>query len=175
MPGEHIELKPVTRITTGAIGQPGKRVFFLQAEKSPDVVTIVVEKQQVASLALGMGEFIRELQQRFPDLDEATDRYSEREMQLRQPVDPLFRAGQMGLGYDQDSDMLVLVVQEIVPEGAEVEQASVVRLWATRSQMLALGRYGAQVVGQGRPICGSCGQPIDPEGHFCPRRNGHRH
>jgi len=31
------------------------------------------------------------------------------------------------------------------------------------------------VAGQGRPICGNCGEPIDPEGHFCPKRNGHKH
>ena len=31
-----------------------------------------------------------------------------------------------------------------------------------------------EVVAAGRPTCAMCGEPIDPEGHFCPRRNGHR-
>jgi uncharacterized repeat protein (TIGR03847 family) len=49
----------------------------------------------------------------------------------------------------------------------------VVRFWATRDQMAAMGLHVRQVAGQGRPICPLCGQPMDPEGHFCPRQNGH--
>jgi hypothetical protein len=41
--------------------------------------------------------------------------------------------------------------------------------------MRALGQYGLTLIKQGRPICGHCGQPIDPEGHFCPKRNGHKY
>jgi uncharacterized repeat protein (TIGR03847 family) len=29
------------------------------------------------------------------------------------------------------------------------------------------------VVGAGRPPCPLCGQPLDPQGHICPRRNGY--
>jgi uncharacterized repeat protein (TIGR03847 family) len=49
----------------------------------------------------------------------------------------------------------------------------VARLWAGLPQMRALSRAAQEVVSQGRPICPLCGQPIDPEGHFCPRSNGH--
>jgi uncharacterized repeat protein (TIGR03847 family) len=49
-----------------------------------------------------------------------------------------------------------------------------VRFWATRDQMLALARHGAQVCSQGRPTCRYCDQPIDPEGHVCSAMNGHR-
>ena len=30
-----------------------------------------------------------------------------------------------------------------------------------------------RVLGSGRPPCPLCGQPLDPQGHLCPRRNGH--
>ena len=175
MPGEQIELKPVSHITTGAVGQPGKRVFYLQARKGLESVTLIVEKQQVESLAVGVDQFLTELEKRFPDLPQANGEYSDFEMQLEVPLDPLFRVGQMGLGYDEEGDLLVLVAQELVPEGGDPAEASVVRLWATRSQLLALGRHGADVSQHGRPLCGNCGQPIDPEGHFCPKRNGHKH
>jgi uncharacterized repeat protein (TIGR03847 family) len=49
-----------------------------------------------------------------------------------------------------------------------------VRMWATREQMYALARRGEREVAGGRPTCSMCGQPIEPEGHFCPRSNGHR-
>ena len=48
-----------------------------------------------------------------------------------------------------------------------------IRLLATREQMLALSRHATVVVDRGRPTCQFCGNPIDPEGHACPAMNGH--
>ena len=175
MAGTLIEINPVTRITTGYIGQPGQRVFYLQAQKGREVVTLLIEKQQVEALAHGIEQFLQELQEKFPSLEEASADYVSSAMTLQVPVDPAFRIGQLGLGYDQDRDLLVLVAQEVVPEGRQAEDASVARFFATRAQMRALSHYGLELVKQGRPICGNCGQPMDAEGHFCPRSNGHAH
>lgn len=175
MAGTLFEVNPVRTITTGFIGQPGRRVFYLQAQGTTDVVTVIVEKQQVEALATGIEQFLVELLEKFPDLPEASADYVSSAMQLKVPVDPAFRVGQLGLGYDQDRDLLVLVAQEVVAEGRDPEEASTARFFATRSQMRALGAYGRLLVKQGRPTCGNCGQPIDPEGHFCPRSNGHKH
>jgi len=175
MASTQIELNPVTSITTGFIGQPGKRVFYLQAHGNGDIVTLIVEKQQVEALANGIEQFLEELHEKFPELDQAPADFDPARMTLTLPLDPLFRVGQLGLGYDQERDLLVLVAQEIVVEGREAEEAGTARLFASRAQMRALGAYGLTLVKQGRPICGNCGQPIDPEGHFCPRRNVHKH
>lgn len=168
-------LRPVDHITTDAIGPPGKRVFYLQARKGEEQVTLIVEKAQVQSLAVGVEEFLDDLRQRRPDLDEADDFYVEPEMRLRKPIDPAFRVGQIGIGYDEDADLLVLVAREIQLEGSEIEDPSVARFWCTRSQIRSLCSWGVDVAERGRPICGNCGRPIDPEGHFCPKRNGHKH
>ncbi|MCC6190333.1 MAG: DUF3090 family protein [Anaerolineales bacterium] len=175
MAGTLFELNPVRTITTGFIGQPGKRVFYLQAHGETDTITVIVEKQQVEALAQGIEQFLTELREKFPDLPAASAEYSPADMSLTVPVDPAFRVGQLGLGYDQDRDMLVLVAQEIVTEGRPAEESHTARFFATRAQMRALGAYGLELVKQGRPKCGNCGQPIDPEGHFCPRSNGHKH
>lgn len=175
MAGANFELNPVTYITTGFIGQPGKRVFYLQAHKGREVVTLIVEKQQVEALAQGIEQFVAELQEKFPDLPASAPDYAPEEMALKVPLDPAFRVGQLGLGYDQDRDLLVLVAQEIVVEERGPDEAGTARFFATRSQMLTLSQHAQVVVKQGRPVCGMCGQPIDPEGHFCPRRNGHQH
>ena len=175
MAGILYEVNPVRSITTGFIGQPGRRVFYLQAHGTTEVVTVIVEKQQVEALATGIEQFLTELDEKFPDLPEASADYVPSAMQLKVPVDPAFRVGQLGLGYDQDRDLLVLVAQEIVAEGRDPEEANSARFFATRSQMRALGAYGLELVKQGRPTCGNCGQPMDPEGHFCPRSNGHKH
>ena len=38
MPGLRFDLNPVTHITLGAIGEPGQRVFYLQARAGGDLV-----------------------------------------------------------------------------------------------------------------------------------------
>ncbi len=169
------DLNPVSRITIGAIGAPGKRVFYLQARKETQLATVVIEKQQVQVLAVGVEQFLADLQQRYPNLPEASAEYAPADMELEEPIEPAFHVGHIGLGYDEATDRLVLVVRELQEESDDPEQASLARFWATRSQVRGLCRWGVEVAGQGRPICGNCGEPIDPEGHFCPKRNGHKH
>jgi uncharacterized repeat protein (TIGR03847 family) len=180
--GEEIDLQPVSHITTDAIGQPGKRVFYIQAWQNTRTLSLIVEKIQVQSLAVGLEQFLAELQQRYPDLPEASGEYEEERMRIRPPVDPLFRVGELGLGYDAENDMIVLVAREVTSEEAEgqAEQgeegpARVVRFWCTRSQLRAMCHWGMEVASRGRPICPQCGEPMDPEGHFCPKKNGHKH
>ena len=96
-------------------------------------------------------------------------------MHITPPVDPLFRAGEMGLGYDAEQDLIVILVREIVMEDGDPEEASVVRFWCTRQQAGWLAAWSTEVVNRGRPICPQCGQPMEPEGHFCPKKNGHKH
>lgn len=175
MAGTVYEFNPVQHITTGYIGQPGRRVFYLQARRGRDVLTLLVEKQQLEALARGIDEFLAEISKKFPDLPPASDHYNPVEMRLQVPLDPAFRVGQLGLGYDADRDLLVLVAQEVATEERPEEELSMARLFTSRSQLLALGAFGLAQVKQGRPTCGNCGQPMDPEGHFCPRSNGHKH
>ena len=174
MAAESFHLQPVSRITSGSIGAPGKRVFYLQARNEERLVTLIVEKGQLQSLAVGLEQFLRDLQRRNPELTAASDAYRESEMVLEEPLDPAFRIGQLGLGYDEPNDLLILVARQIQAEGEDPEQASVARFWCTRSQLLALCTWSSELAGRGRPICGNCGEPIDAEGHFCPKRNGHK-
>jgi uncharacterized repeat protein (TIGR03847 family) len=169
------ELNPVDRITAGALGPPGKRVFYLQARKGEQLVTLVVEKQQVQALAIGVEQLLGDLQQKFPNLPEASGEVAAAPMELEQPIDPAFRVGQLGVGYDEVNDLLVVVAREIQEEGADVEAATTARFWGSREQIRAACRWGLEIASRGRPICGNCGEPIDPEGHFCPKRNGRKH
>jgi len=166
-----IELNPVGRITTGAVGPPGKRVFYIQARKDTELVTLIIEKHHVQSLAVGLEEFLDELNNRLPNLPDASADYNNDEMELEQPLDPIFRVGQIGLSYDEASDRLVLVARQV---DTEDQGSEVVRLWCTRSQLRAMCLWGIEVASQGRPICGNCGEPKNAEGHFCPKSNGHK-
>lgn len=185
-----IEMNPVSRITTGFVGVPGQRTFYLQARKDNVIITLLMEKEQVAALGQSVLQLIEHLDQNFPAISTAP---LPRNMALEQPIQPLFRVGQMGLGYDQDRDLLVLVAQEMATadedeedddegdlEAADDEDdaeasGEVVRIWASRGQMEALARHATDIVKQGRPTCPLCGLPINADGHFCPPRNGHKH
>jgi uncharacterized repeat protein (TIGR03847 family) len=175
MPQIDIDLHPVSHITADAIGQPGKRVFYLQGWQGERTVTLIIEKLQIQSLAIGLEQFLAEIHEKFPDLPEAVSEYQEEQMHIHPPVDPLFRVGEIGLGYDAENDLLVLVVREVVAEGTEAEETGVVRFWCTRSQLRGMAHWGMEVASRGRPLCPQCGEPMDPEGHFCPKKNGHKH
>lgn len=171
MPRVEKELNDLKRITTDAIGPPGKRVFYIQASNDEETITLIAEKFQIQSLSIGIEQFLAEISERFPELPEASPDYSESFMHIQPPVDPLFRLTDIGLGYNADSDKVILVIHELLPEDSD-EDPGVVRLWCTRSQLRALGYWGMEVANRGRPICTQCGQPEEPEGHFCVKKNG---
>ena len=168
----HIELNPVSHITIGTVGPPGQRVFYIQGSRGDDLISLVMEKYQAANLASHFEALLEELASKHPDESEARmDVWSD--MRLREPIEPLFRVGNLGIGYNEELGRIVIVAYELVDD-EEAEEPNVVSFWASRTQIRSLAKHTNDVVRAGRPICGNCGQPIDPEGHFCPHRNGHR-
>ena len=172
MPQKLYELNPVEAITTGAVGEPGHRVFYIQARTLGEIVTLVTEKEQVQLLARGVHQFLAELDEKFPQPGE-DEPVGPLDLELRGPFEPNFRIAQMGLGYDSETDRVVLVAHELIAEDADPESAAVARFWATRTQMKVMADHALEVAARGRPICPLCGRPENPEGHFCPKRNGH--
>lgn len=175
---QEIELKPVTHITADAIGPPGKRVFYLQGTQSSRVITLIIEKFQLQTLTIGVEQFLADVRQRLPNLEQASADYEEAKMRIHPPVEPLFRVAEFGLSYDSENELVGLIVREIPlsaqESGEEIEQGIVVKFWCTRAQIRALVNWGMEIASRGRPLCEQCGQPMDPEGHFCSRKNGHK-
>jgi uncharacterized repeat protein (TIGR03847 family) len=178
-----IELDPVDRITAGAVGSPGERVFYLQGRKADRLVTVLVEKQQVELLSASLVEILARTGK------ETGEGPGEEEMNLEDPVLPEWRAGRLSIGYDEARDLVLLECEEYVEgseedeeeedddeedEDIEAPEPARIRFWASREQALALARHGAAVAAAGRPRCELCGNPIGPEGHVCPALNGHR-
>jgi uncharacterized repeat protein (TIGR03847 family) len=175
-PRLEIDIDPCERITADAIGKPGQRVFYMQAwEQGQPPVTLLIEKAQLQSMAIGVEQFLADVMRQNPDLEEASPDFVEDRMHIQPPVDPLFRVGEIGLGYDQVRDRAVIILRELLTEEADPESGAVARFWCTRQQLRVLSRWGVDVVAHGRPICTQCGQPMEPEGHFCPKKNGHKH
>ena len=170
------DLNPVQRIVADAIGEPGDRTFFLQGASGSEVVSVVLEKQEVANLAISVLQLLEELEERHPDLPQ--HQWSGGVLVPEVPFEPAFRVSQLIVGYDEDDDMIWIIARALIvsesgsvvdPESEEVPSA---RFVATREQMRALSDHALEVVSEGRPTCPLCGNPIDAGGHFCPRSDG---
>lgn len=176
MAGKLTDFNPVSRITIGAVGPPGQRMFLFQAsqDSAASTITLKLEKEQARVLASSTIELLEELDKKYPKPQSRLDLPLSSDLMLTEPMDPQFIVGQIGLGYDHEEDMVVLVVQEAQFEEVPTDDDPITaRFWATRPQMRAFSDHALEVVQQGRPICPLCDSPIDPDGHFCPKTNGY--
>ena len=160
------EMPDLDVLTTGTLGPPGQRVFFIQARRGAEVVSLRLEKQQVTAMADYLAGMLEELAPA-----DVADRPSPADMELTEPVVAEWIVGALAVAYDADTDRLVIVAEELVEEGEEGADA---RLRATREQVAAFVDRAREIVAAGRPPCQWCGLPLDPEGHVCPKTNGHR-
>ena len=159
---ESYELLDVDKVTVGAVGEPGQRLFLLQARAGAAVVTLKVEKVQVAALAAHLGTVLQSL----PPPGALPEN-----LDLDEPAEPEWVVGSLAASYDEVLDRLLLVAEEAVPDGEEAAEA---RFSLTREQVAAVAIHGTRLVEAGRPPCPLCGYPLDQRGHDCPRTNGHR-
>jgi uncharacterized repeat protein (TIGR03847 family) len=158
------------------VGQPGRRVFFLQASGPAGTFTFAVEKQQVQLLAEKLSELLLLIDEK----DTITNTEPQRDPALvpAQPIEPLWRVGTIGLAYEESADQVVVLVEPIAAaeeeEVVESDDTQGVRLLLRRDQVRAFILHAVAAAEEGRPLCQLCGLPMDPEGHACPASNGHR-
>jgi len=174
-----IELDGVDALGAGAIGEPGQRVFYIQADKSDARLTVVVEKEQVALLAEEAVAFLDRIGLEYPEEPAESATLHPSAAQVTEPAVPLFRARMIGLGFEPDRKLVLLELRERAEDDEEEEpvedalpeEGYVARIFATRAQVRAMAARGAEAVSGGRPLCQLCNFPMDPQGHICPRWN----
>jgi len=168
------DLECPDHFTTGAVGPPGERVFYVQAREGGTLVTLKSEKEQVRAL----GEYLADLLDRLPD----TGDVAPGDVALLEPADAAWAVGSIGIGYDEPSERVVVILTAAAAEeedGAEegtedaAEDAASARFAITRAQAAAFVERERALMRGGRPICPMCASAIDPGGHVCPRSNGH--
>ena len=175
---------PPDRFVAGTVGQPGQRVFYLQARQGDRLASVVLEKVQVAALADRLGVLLEELRRRGLSIPSAAPGEADDVAPLDQPVTEEFRAGSMSIAWDTRTEEIILEAREIgdVEEDEEEDEVDdddpdgpdLLRVRLTPTAALAFIQRAHRVVASGRLPCPWCGQPLDPQGHFCPRRNGGR-
>jgi uncharacterized repeat protein (TIGR03847 family) len=164
------ELDPVDRIAVAALGEPGRRRFFLLAVGSGRTLTLACEKTQIQALLVRLHQMIE------AQGIEAAGKPGP--APSLEPGEPEWQVGEMGLGYHEARQMFVLVASEgaAAAEGSEPtsEDAPSVRFWLRHDQVVAFSKQAEEVLSAGRPLCPRCGLPMDPAGHPCPVSNGAR-
>ena len=215
MPRRLFLFDPPDRFVAGTVGQPGNRTFFLQARRAGQIVSVVLEKVQVAVLAERLDVLLDELEAR--GISKQTDAVMADSFPLDEPLNESFRATTLTLGWDGDTEQILVEARAEIEDEEdddeadesgddEEEDADVINLTAveglagspageflaafegiddeddgpdTLRVRLTFGVARAfvnralEIVAAGRLPCPLCGQPLDPQGHICPRRNGH--
>ncbi len=185
--------EPPERFVAGTVGEPGDRVFYLQARGGGRVVSVALEKVQVTLLAEKLDELLVEAHRRFGLTLPEVDAMSPDNEPLDSPVDEEFRVGTLGLAYDVETATVVIeaiavgegeaeeadadALGDDEPDDADVEADTAdldrLRVRLTPAATRDFIERAKRLVAAGRPPCPLCGQPLDPKGHLCPRHNGY--
>jgi uncharacterized repeat protein (TIGR03847 family) len=192
MPRRRYIFDPPDRFVAGTVGEPGDRTFFLQAREGGRIVSIALEKVQVAVLAERLGALLDELDLRgiaaateMPSLDATpvTDDAALDSAPLDEPLNEAFRAGSLTLGWDGGAERVLVEARAQDADGEAIDPdeddeededgPDLLRVRMTAAAARSFVARATQVVSAGRPPCPLCGAPLDPLGHICPRRNGH--
>ena len=172
---------PVERFVAGTVGIPGERTFFLQARTGSRLVSVSLEKAQVAAVADRVLQILREI--RLSEPLAVFERVAYDDQPLESPIDEEFRVGVIGLAYVSDRRLIEIDLQAIVDsdnadeELLEIDTTSdqdILRILMTLGYAESFAKRANTVVAAGRAPCPFCGGPIDPNGHLCPRANGYR-
>ncbi len=183
MPRQVFLFDPPERFVAGTVGQPGDRTFYLQATGGGRTVSVALEKTQVSVLAARLEELLEEVRRRGgADVPVVAPRELEDTAPLDAPVEEEFRVAGMGLAWDGEDDVVVIEAlapaaedaEEVEPLSDAEEGPDALRVRLRTDMARAFIVRAQRVVAAGRPPCPLCALPLDPEGHVCPRQNGHR-
>jgi uncharacterized repeat protein (TIGR03847 family) len=155
------------RFLAGTTGEPGARAFYLQARKGGSLVSVGLEKVQVAALAERMDDLLNAVEA--PD-----DAVAGEDLSLEEPVVELFRVGAMALAWDARNEAIVIEAQTPTEDGEYLELPDdaedgpdVLRVRIDVADARRFVARAEELVAGGRPPCPFCGQPLEPTGHFC--------
>lgn len=160
----------VERFVAGTVGQPGERAFFIQARNGNRLVTVAVEKLQVAALAERLEIIVNEFRKNDMNIRLLTTEIDDAPLEL--PIESEFEVGSISISWDESNKLMSIELMEILTD--EVETDNILKVQLSISMCNAFIKRSKALVNAGRLPCPFCGMPIDPQGHLCPRANGYR-
>lgn len=174
------------RFVAGTVGSPGNRTFLLQATRGAAVVSVVLEKIQVQVLAERLAALLDEVRRGGGTVPDTSPAAEQDDAPLAEPLVESFRVGTLTIGWDAIRAEVLLEARAQVGDAEEEAAAAelddddptgpdLLRVRLAPPVALAFAERSLEIVAAGRPPCPLCGQPLDPRGHLCPRRNGYVH
>ena len=189
------EFSNLDGFSCGAIGPKGKRIFYVQLREGEMILSLKMEKQQVAALTDFLDSTLAEVfNHRVPRKEEEDygflDSFGGGELppgdlpSVEDPLDshaflsdydePFFSdpdepdwiVGKIGAAYQQNKDFIVLWMEELAAE--EGEGQSVAKFPLQVEQASNFVRQARTVMAAGRPPCPYCRAPLNWEDGFCP-------
>ncbi|MDQ3491977.1 MAG: DUF3090 family protein [Chloroflexota bacterium] len=179
MPRRIFIFDPPDRFVCGTVGPMGERTFFLQALEGDRIVSVVLEKIQVAAIAERIGVIVADLDRQGGS--SSAPAVGDDDRPLDEPVREEFRVGTIALSWDAEEAVIMIEAREQTgeeDEDLEVDDEDpdgpdLLRVHLPVAAAKGFAERAARVVAGGRPPCPFCGQPLDPQGHLCARRNGY--
>lgn len=158
-------------------GEPGQRTFRVLVQRGGESASLLLEKEQMAALALAIRQLLEQTQNGEPKGEEAP---SARSLSFPAQPDIEIRLARLGIGYDESTHLVTIFAYDIEDVNTEAdaddddeEQTPSFSCQATRGQCRAFATNAEEMVEAGRPVCLLCGGPIEDGEHLCRRRNGH--
>jgi uncharacterized repeat protein (TIGR03847 family) len=171
MSSERYQLGLAKHVRPEALGQPGQRTFRLLLATDSQSACLWMEKEQMQALAMAVDQLVAQLRaNRIRSQSRDADVRTAEATDFGLPAEIEFKVSRLGLGYDQDTDHLVILAHEL---DADEDEPATLSIRATRAQMRQLSTEITRVVSAGRPRCALCGAPLTGEKHSCAGSNGH--
>ncbi len=162
-------LGPLSRIEPNTFGEPGQRTFNLVLESGEARCTVWLEKEQLYQL----GVYLQEAVESLSSEDKARPTQDKEQTWSGEGISLDFKVGQVMLNYDQDSNSFRMLAYEREEEEEATQETSSVSFWISVPQAVTVAEEALRICAAGRARCFLCGLPINPDGHICPRANGH--
>lgn len=157
-----------SHIKADAVGEPGRRTFRVRLTSDAGSALLWMEKEQLQALGMAIDQLLAQLRARKVGERQTAAAASE-SGDFPTTFTYEVRVGRLGLGYDDDRDLLALLIHE---QEVDLEGPPTLQVRVSRGQMRTLSGEITTTVSAGRPRCPLCGAPLGEGTHSCPGSNG---
>ena len=164
MVGPLNEFTQVSKFLPETFGEPGMRTFRFSVDSASSNAKVWLEKEQLAELCMAMAQLSKETTKSSNPVDNPPTHLEAEELTSLE-----FKATRLAFGHNPNTGMFIVDAHD--PEDDDEEPS--IRVWVSRDMITEFADAGLEIVASGRPICPLCSSPMDPDGHSCPRQNGH--
>ncbi len=166
------------RFVVGTIGRPSERVFYMQVREDDRLVSVVCDENQVRLLAEHLGRLMDQITLVVEDTgDPGLIEVPSDSDPLDLPLMAEFRVGTMSIAWDIGESRLQVELLAVGSSPDETDEPDADGESVVILVPMAMGREfvarGLRLVEAAVPPCPLCNQPLDAEGHVCPRLNGY--